>query len=75
MQMDQQKWGKLASAMRNIQSRLRNLDVHAVFTSLAKVDQDAAGNAVGSPIRISSASRRSRVPAGARPRRSEWPAA
>jgi hypothetical protein len=50
MQMDQQKWGKLASAMRNIQSRLRNLDVHAVFTSLAKVDQDAAGNAVGSPL-------------------------
>jgi hypothetical protein len=49
-QMDQRKWGQLASHLRNIHSRLRNMAVHVVFTALVKEDKDAADNATASPL-------------------------
>lgn len=48
--MDQQKWGKVAAHLRNVQVRLRALEVHAVYTALAKIDVDAAGVAQGGPL-------------------------
>jgi hypothetical protein len=41
--MDQQGWGLISSFMRTLHSRLRNLDVHIVFTSLAKTAEDDQG--------------------------------
>lgn len=49
-QMDQQKWGKLSGHLRNIHSRLRNMDVHVVFTALVKEEKDAANNATALPL-------------------------
>ena len=49
-QMDQRKWGLLATHFRSIQSRLRNLEVHVVFTALAKVAENDAGLLVGGPM-------------------------
>jgi hypothetical protein len=49
-QMDQRKWGLVATHLRNIQMRLRNLEVHAVFTALAKVSENDAGAIVGGPM-------------------------
>lgn len=48
--MDQQKWGKLQAHMRNLQSRLRNLDVHVVFTALAKIDKNDDKVVIGEPL-------------------------
>lgn len=39
LHMDQPKWGVVLAHLRNIQTRLRNLDVHVVFTALAKIDE------------------------------------
>lgn len=50
LMMDPQKWGKLASHLRNIQARLRNMDVHVVFTALAKTDKDASDQIIGGPL-------------------------
>lgn len=36
--MDQQKWGVLANTFRSIHNRLRNMDVHIVYTALDKID-------------------------------------
>lgn len=36
LDMDWSKWGVLSGHLRNVQARLRNLDVHVVFTSLAE---------------------------------------
>jgi len=51
LQMDQRKWGQLLSHLRTLQTRLRGLDVHAVFTALAKVDAVAeTGTVIGGPL-------------------------
>lgn len=47
--MDQRGWGLLAAHMRNIQMRLRALEVHVVFTALEKLETDAAGHTLGGP--------------------------
>src|SRR3979409_1439329 len=36
--MDQGKWGQFLAHFRNIQGRLRKMQVHAVFTALAKTE-------------------------------------
>lgn len=38
--MDMPRWGKLASHLRNVHTRLRNMDLHVVFTALANVSKD-----------------------------------
>jgi hypothetical protein len=48
--MDQRGWGLLATHVRNIQARLRALEVHVVFTALAKLETDAAGHTHGGPM-------------------------
>ena len=55
LQMDQQKWGRLGSHFRNLQTRLRKLDCHVVFTALAKASviadaEDGGGQAPGAPL-------------------------
>jgi hypothetical protein len=47
-QMDQQGWGKLYDHMRELHMRLRALQCHVVFTSLAKVDGEGTA-ATGGP--------------------------
>lgn len=47
--MDMRMWGKLANHYRQIQSRLRRMDVHVVFTALAKVLDGDSGAAQGVP--------------------------
>lgn len=49
-QMDQYRWGRLTSHMRNLQKRLRQLDVHAVFTALETTDVGDNGVVVGKPL-------------------------
>lgn len=49
-QMDQRKWGLMASHFRNIQMRLRNLEVHVVFTALDHVRENDAGLLTGGPM-------------------------
>lgn len=49
-QMDQQKWGKLSGHLRNIHSRLRNMDVHVVFTALVKEERDATNQTMALPL-------------------------
>lgn len=41
--MDVQRYGKLSAHLRNIQVRLRNMDVHCVFTSLATTNDNNEG--------------------------------
>jgi hypothetical protein len=48
--MDQQKWGELSAHFRNIQARLRRIQVHAVFTSLARTDEADDGTLSGGPL-------------------------
>lgn len=51
LDMDWSKWGELSSHLRNVQQRLRNLEVHAVFTSLSKTEVAEGGNrVVGGPL-------------------------
>jgi hypothetical protein len=54
-QMDQQKWGAVLAHFRNAQSRLRNMQVHAVFTALSDLKQDKEGNITGGGPMISGA--------------------
>jgi hypothetical protein len=50
-QMNQQQWGVLASHLRNIQTRLRAMDVNAVFTALDTTEQSEDGKVVlGRPL-------------------------
>lgn len=50
--MDQQKWGQFLAHFRNVQGRLRKMQVHAVFTALAKLDKagDDASTVSGGPL-------------------------
>jgi len=48
--MDQFRWGLLSSHLRNLQARLRRLDVHAVFTALAKTEADDNKVLLGLPM-------------------------
>ena len=48
--MDQAKWGQFLSHFRNIQARLRKMEVHAVFTALAKVDKANDDTVIGGPL-------------------------
>ena len=49
--MAQNDWGTMASHFRNIQTRLRKLQMHSVFTALAITEADSSGNAVyGGPM-------------------------
>lgn len=52
--MDQQGWGLISSFLRTLHSRLRNLDVHVVYTSLAKVTESEGGTTLGGPNLIGS---------------------
>ena len=50
LHMDQPKWGILTAHLRNIQSRLRNMEVNVVFTALDAVKEDDSGTTVGGPL-------------------------
>jgi len=48
--MNQNDWGQFASHVRNVQARLRSLDVHAVFTALDRVESGEDGKVlIGGP--------------------------
>lgn len=47
LDMDQQKWGKLSSHLRNIHARLRSLPVHIVYVALDKRIHNKKGDLVG----------------------------
>ncbi len=48
--MEQRHWGLLAAHIRNVQTRLRSMEVHVVYTALAAVRQDDGGAIVGGPL-------------------------
>lgn len=49
--MNQQRWGIFLAHFRNVQARLRNLEVHAVFTALDQTREDeASGISIGGPL-------------------------
>ncbi len=50
LHMDQPKWGILTSHLRNVQSRLRNMDVNVVFTALDAVKELDDKSIVGGPL-------------------------
>lgn len=50
LHMDQPKWGILTAHLRNIQSRLRNMDVNVVFTALDAVKEQDDGSVTGGPL-------------------------
>jgi hypothetical protein len=48
--MDQQLWGLISGFLRTLHSRLRNMDVHVVYTALQKtVENEATGIVTGGP--------------------------
>jgi AAA domain len=47
--MDQAKWGQFLAHFRNVQSRLRRMDVHAVFTALSDV-KTTENTTIGGPL-------------------------
>ena len=47
--MDQQKWGFFLAHFRQVQSRMRNLDVHVIFTALAKMEKADGTSREGGP--------------------------
>lgn len=51
--MDMQGWGQLATHFRSVQQRLRNLDLHVVFTSLAEVLVNDTGGVIGGRPKLS----------------------
>lgn len=54
--LDQQAWGLIGSYLRTVHSRLRNMDVHVVYTSLAKTQENDSGGIVsGGPNLIGQA--------------------
>lgn len=55
--MDQQGWGALAGHFRLLQTRLRNLDLHVVFTSLAETLTNDTGAAIGGRPRLAGSAR------------------
>jgi hypothetical protein len=55
--MDQQGWGQLAGHFRLLQTRLRNLDLHVVYTSLAETLTNDTGAAVGGRPRLPGSAR------------------
>lgn len=54
-QMDQRHWGAVLAHFRNTQSRLRNMQVHAVFTALSDLQKDKEGNITGGGPMVSGA--------------------
>lgn len=53
--MDQQQWGVISTFLRTIHSRVRNLDVHMVYTALAKAQVGEKGEVIsGGPNIIGS---------------------
>lgn len=53
--MDQQQWGLISTFLRTVHSRLRGMDVHVVYTALAKVQtNDSGGIVAGGPNVIGS---------------------
>jgi len=50
--LDQQGWGQVASHFRTLHQRLRNLDMHVVFTSLAETLTNEAGVTIGGRPRL-----------------------
>lgn len=48
--MDQQKWGLFTSHFRNIHTRLRDLEVHVVYTALAGLEEKKDGTVIGGPL-------------------------
>jgi len=48
--MEQRHWGLLAAHVRNVQTRLRKLEVHVVYTALAAIKQDDGGAILGGPL-------------------------
>jgi hypothetical protein len=53
--MDQQAWGVISTFLRTVHSRLRNMDVHVVYTSLAKQQLGENGSVIsGGPNIIGS---------------------
>jgi hypothetical protein len=55
--MDQQGWGALATHFRLLQQRLRNLDLHVIYTSLAETLTNDTGAAIGGRPRLTGAAR------------------
>jgi len=55
--MDMQGWGQLGSHFRTVQQRLRNLDLHVVYTALADVLTSDTGGVIGGRPRLSGATR------------------
>jgi hypothetical protein len=47
--MDQAKWGQFLAHFRNVQSRLRRMEVHAVFTALSDV-KTTENTTIGGPL-------------------------
>lgn len=53
--MDQQGWGVISTFLRTVHSRLRNMEVHVVYTSLAKTQESESGGiTTGGPSLIGS---------------------
>lgn len=52
--MDQQGWGLISTFLRTVHSRLRNMDVHVVYTSLAKLSESDGSATTGGPALIGS---------------------
>lgn len=55
--MDQQGWGALATHFRLLQQRLRNLDLHVIYTSLAETLTNDTGAAIGGRPRLMGSAR------------------
>lgn len=52
--MDQQGWGAISTFLRTVHSRLRNMDVHVCYTSLAKLSESEGSATTGGPALIGS---------------------
>lgn len=49
-QMSPREWGEVASHFRNVHSRLSNMQVHVVYTSLERIDKNDAGVVIAGPF-------------------------
>lgn len=52
--MDQQGWGLISTFLRTLHARLRNMDVHVVYTALSKLTESDSGSVSGGPALIGS---------------------